>query len=239
VASGITLTDDEVEAELDAIRSQFPTDQQYKDALKQAELTEKDLERQMRRQLIVQQHMEAKTKELVLVTDREVRTYYTDNPEQFVTPEQVKASHILIQVSPQASEEDKKKAQDQINEIRNLLLSGADFGETAKERSEGPSGPRGGDLGFFGRGQMVPPFEEAAFALAKGQISQVVETQFGYHIIQVTDRKEAGQLTFEEVKDNVKELLKREKSTEAIDKYIDGLRDQAEIKLHTEEATEA
>jgi peptidyl-prolyl cis-trans isomerase C len=126
------------------------------------------------------------------------RSVYLANPEKFQSPEQIRARHLLIgKNTPDA----KAKAE----ELLKQLQGGADFATLAKEKSEDTgSGARGGDLGVFARGRMVPQFEEAAFALQKqGELSGLVETQFGYHIIQLTERRPAGKRSFDEVKEGL------------------------------------
>lgn len=118
-------------------------------------------------------------------SDQEIAQYYQDNVAQYSTPEQRHARHILIKVAENDSPELKATKQKKAETILALAKAGKDFAELAREYSEGPSGPGGGDLGFFGRGQMVPPFDEAVFALKEGELSDVVETQFGFHIIKL------------------------------------------------------
>ncbi len=131
----------------------------------------------------------------IKVEDEEVESYYNENKEQFKSPESVKASHILV--------DDENKA----NEIIEELNNGLSFEEAAGKYSKCPSKARGGDLGFFTRGKMVPEFEKAAFEMKKDEISKPVKTQFGYHIIKLTDRKEPGISSLEEVKDKLKETI--------------------------------
>ena len=117
-----------------------------------------------------------------------------------------------------------------------LAKEGNDFAELAEEHSEGPSKDNGGDLGFFPRGAMVPSFEEAAFALQEGEISAVVETQFGYHIIKVTGRKDARQVPFEEVKDQLKQSMMQQKSNTEAMKWIGELKENATIEMMNQES---
>ena len=150
------------------------------------------------------------------VTDEEVRERF-DNEIAAMAPEsEIKARHILV-----ASEEEAKA-------IVAELAQGKDFAELAKEKSTGPSGANGGDLGFFGPGRMVPEFEKAAFALEVGAYSkEPVQTQFGYHVIMVTDKRVQQPPAFEQVKDQVRSLLFRELYFEAVSK----LREGAEIEI--------
>lgn len=159
----------------------------------------------------------------VSVNDEDTQAFYDGNAQQFEHPETVTASHILItpegadpRAGTEATPEAKAKAKEQIDTVLKLVKEGADFGQMAKEHSTGPSAPQEGSLGTFGRGQMVPAFEEAAFALKAGEVSDIVETQFGYHIIKVTEKGEAGVTPFVEVKDRIKAQLEGQKIDDAV-----------------------
>jgi peptidyl-prolyl cis-trans isomerase C len=171
------------------------------------------------------------------VTEEYARKYYEDNPKKFETPEQVRASHILIKpkyidpnVDPNADPNEAKavakaKAEDLLKQIKD----GADFAELAKANSNCPSAPEGGDLGFFPRGETTESFEKAAFELQVGQVSDVVETEYGYHIIKVTDHKDASKTSFEDAKDDIIKQLTQKKQSELAEKYIESLKAEANI----------
>jgi peptidyl-prolyl cis-trans isomerase C len=171
------------------------------------------------------------------VTEAEARKYYQDNPKQFETPEQVRASHILIKpvltdpnVDPNADPNDAKaKARAKAEDLLKQLKDGADFAELAKANSNCPSAPKGGDLGFFPRGETTPAFENTAFELEIGQISDVVETEYGYHIIKVTDHKDASKTSFEQAKDDIIQQLTQQKQSEIAEEYLGSLKADANI----------
>ena len=142
------------------------------------------------------------------ITEQEIRYYYNDNIEMFKQKNQVKARHILFKLDKDAKEEEEKKVREKAISVREKAHQGEDFEGLAKEYSEGPSSEEGGDLGYFSVGQMVKPFEEAAFKLKKGEISDLVRTPFGYHIIKVEDIKEAKTKTLEEVREQISKILK-------------------------------
>ena len=124
------------------------------------------------------------------LTDGEINAYYEDNPEDFTRDEQVKARHILLQLNADRTDSD---AEQQMQEIRLRLDAGEDFAALALELSDDPgSKSRGGDLGFFGRGQMIPEFETAAFEAQPGDLVGPVKTSFGYHLIEVLEKQPAG-----------------------------------------------
>lgn len=169
----------------------------------------------------------------IAVSEEEVKKYYEENPTEFEVPEQVQASHILLSTKPTDPNADpnevKAQAKEKADELLKQLKDGADFAALAKEHSSCPSKARGGDLGQFTRGRMVKPFEEAAFALKTGELSDVVETDFGYHIIKVTEHTDASTTTFEDAKDGIMEKLSRQKKAEVMKAYLQTLRDSAKI----------
>ena len=185
-----------------------------------------------RKNMLYQKLLEPQLAGIASVTEEEAKQYYSDNSREFETPEQVRASHILIKpdsspgVDPnEAKAIAKAKAESLLKQVR----EGADFAELAKANSACPSAEKGGDLGFFSRGQMVPPFEKVAFELQPGQVSDVVETIFGYHIIKVTDRKQGSVVPFEQAKDYIIKRLTQERQSEFVTEYIETLKDKAHI----------
>jgi peptidyl-prolyl cis-trans isomerase C len=141
----------------------------------------------------------------------------------------VQARHILIKVDDAGDADDKAAARVEAEAVRERLLAGEDFAALAKAKSACPSGRSGGDLGKFVRGQMVPPFEKAAFTQKIGEIGPLVETSFGYHIIQVVGRENAKTPALAEVRDKIKETLSNQKRAAQIETYVEGLRKKAKI----------
>jgi len=184
---------------------------------------------QTQKTLAYQKLLESKFAGKTVVTEDDARKYYTENPKKFETPEQVRASHILIKLDTSDPNTDPNQALAKARNLLKQIKSGADFAELARSNSDGPSAAKGGDLNFFARGRMVPAFEKAAFALKVGQVSDIVQTQFGYHIIKVTDRKAASVKSFEQVKDDILNGLKQNKQIELANEYIKSLKAQANI----------
>jgi peptidyl-prolyl cis-trans isomerase C len=143
----------------------------------------------------------------ISVSEEDVLTFYNENQEIFSTPEQVHARHIIFAANERATADQIISARNNADEARKRALAGEDFAELARELSEGPSAPKGGDLGFFTYQQMVPPFAEAAFALDAGEISEVVRTNFGFHVIKVEEKKAAVVKPLEEVSGQARQIL--------------------------------
>jgi len=192
-----------------------------------------EVKEQIRKQMAYQKLVEAQWAGKINITEEDAKKYYDENPTKFEVKEQVRASHILIKPDTTDSEADpnqaKAEAKVKIQGLLEQIKGGADFAELAKANSDGPSAARGGDLDFFPRGQMVPPFDKAAFELEVGKVSDIVETRFGYHIIKVTDHKEAGTVSFEQAKNSLIRQLTQRKQAEFANKYIDSLKAAANI----------
>jgi peptidyl-prolyl cis-trans isomerase D len=160
------------------------------------------------------------------VSEAEVEAYYKANSADMKQEEQVKASHILVLAKDSDPEEVQQAAKKKIDAVYAKAKSGANFAALAREYSEGPSAPGGGDLGWFGRGDMVPEFEEAAFSTPKGQVSEPVKSQFGWHIIYVEDRKEAKELPLDEVRQKITQTIAEEKASEKVSDLLDQAMDR-------------
>ncbi len=185
--------------------------------------------------VLARKYIEKNLQNKVTVSDAEVQKYYKEHKGQFKREESVKARHILIRVPQGADKKQWDEAKKKIEGIIARLKKGEDFAKLAKEYSEDPgSKNRGGDLGYFTKGRMVPEFEKAAFALKKGEISGPVKTAFGYHVIKVEDRKPAGEKSFDEVKENIRELLKQQKEAELQKKVLDKLSKKYKVETHPE-----
>jgi peptidyl-prolyl cis-trans isomerase C len=227
---GIKISQEAVNEQLINLKAQFPNEAEFNNALTRMNLTEASIKEKLERDLILKKLIDDEVAPGVKLSDIEIRAFYDNNPEAFKQPERVKASHILIKVDPKADASQKAEAKKKIDLVQAKLQKGEDFGALAKEYSEGPSGPEGGDLGYFTRGQMVKPFEDAAFAMKPGEVSGVVETKFGYHLIKVTDKKPETTMSYDEVKTRLEEFLKQRKMQEEINVYVKRLEEKAKIE---------
>ncbi len=169
------------------------------------------------------------------VSEKEIKRYYESHKDRYVEPEAIRARHILIEVPQGASPEEEAKALKKAREIRQKVLKGEDFAKLAQKYSADPgTKEKGGDLGFFTRGQMVKEFEEAAFALKPGEVSQPVRTAFGYHLIKVEEKRPAREKSLTEVKEQVKEEILRERQEKRLKAALKKLEEKYHPKVYTD-----
>jgi len=231
----IEISDEEVINKITALVAAQPeplTLDEYKKMLAEYGRSFDEEKERIRKGLAYQKILEVQLADKVNVTEEDARKFYDANPKQFETTEQVRASHILIKPvyteggdPNKAIAEAREKAQDLLRQIK----EGADFAKLAMSKSACPSAPKGGDLGYFSRGVYTDEFDKAAFKLAIGQISDIVETEYGFHIIKVTGHKDAGMTPFETVKDRIITMLTDNKKSELTNQYIESLKAEADI----------
>ena len=227
---GIQVSDQKVDDQLAGIKKRFHNETEYKNALSKVNLSEVEVKVQIKRGLSIRELIDQQITSKVVINDEESKAYYDKIPQMFKQPEQIKASHILIKVDAKADDAQKAEARKKIEAVQQKLKDGGDFAALAKEYSEGPSSAKGGDLGYFKRGQMVKPFEEAALALKPNEVSDIVETRFGYHLIIVYDIKPEQTLTYADVKDKINQRMKQEKIEKEAVKYVDKLKKDAKLE---------
>lgn len=227
----IQIEDADVNNQIDALKKKFPSEQEFKGALTKMNITEADLKAQYREAMAVRKMIEQEVGGKISINPEQTKKFYDENPDYFKLPEMVRASHILVKVDAKAEEAEKTKAREKIAELQKRVQKGEDFAAIAKEASDCPSKEKGGDLDFFQKGQMVGPFEDAAFALKVGAVSDIVETQFGYHLIKVTEKKEPGMMAYDEIKEKIAAHLKQEQLGQDIGKYVEQLRSKAKIEI--------
>lgn len=225
----------QVDTESEQEMKRFPSKEEFQKALKAANFDEKDMRLLIKKRIVANNLIEKEIAPGVKVSEEDSKKFYEDNKDKFKRPETVRASHILFEVKQGASAEDKKKAKERAEAVLKQLKDGKDFAELAKTESSCPSKAQGGDLNFFGKGQMVPEFEKAAFSLKPGELSDIVETQFGYHIIKVTEKKPEETVKFEEAKPRIDEFLKEQKMQQAVSAYVENLKKGAKIEILTKD----
>jgi len=221
-------------------KAKYATPADFEKELKSNNLTDKELQTLARKNIVINNYIDKEIVSKLTANEADAKKFYDENPDKFKTGDSVKASHILIAADEKATADDKKKAKEKAEALLNKIKAGDDFAELAKKESSDPgSAKNGGELGYFGKGQMVPPFEQAAFALKPGEVSGVVESQFGYHIIKVTDVKKAGTVDFNEAKGRIQEYLKDQKAQKAVNDRIEELKAKAKIELVAATAKDA
>lgn len=212
--ANVTVTDADIDQEIQDLTKQFGGEEALNNALQQSSMTIEDLKKQMPLQVKIRKLVEPK----VTVTDEEISKYFDENKATFNQEEEVRASHILV------------KTKEEADAIVKQLKEGADFAALAKEKSaDTGSKEKGGDLDFFKKGDMVPEFSDAAFKLKVGETSGAVKSDYGYHIIKVTDRKEAHEYTLAEKKDEIKETLTAQKVQQMSSGWLADLNKNAKI----------
>jgi peptidyl-prolyl cis-trans isomerase C len=226
----IKVKPETVTEQLMTVKKRFPSEAEFSKILEENNMTESKLRENIKRGMAIQQLLDKEVNQKVKITDEEGKTFYDTNPQFFLQPERVKASHILIKVDEGASEEKKAEARKKIEDIQQKVRKGEDFAALAKTYSEGPSAPKGGDLDYFGRGQMVKPFEDVAFSLKPNETSEIVETRFGYHLIKVVDKQPEKTIAYADVKDRINKYLKDQKLKTERRLYFDKLKKDAKIE---------
>ena len=225
-AAGITLSDEDYEADLRELAEALPEGVSVEEYLEANGATTDELRDQMKIRRLILRQVETAGEP----SEEEVRAFYDENLDGFAQPETVTASHILIAFADGDDDAAKAAKRERLAELRQQILDGADFAELAAANSDCPSKANGGDLGPFPRGQMVPAFEDAAFAQEPGQVGDIVETSFGYHLIKVTDHQEGKTPDFDEVKDRIAEMLSAQQQQVIVRDFVDGLRKQAHVE---------
>lgn len=218
--SDVSVSESEVDQQMDQITQQFPDEKTMKQALKKQGESLDSIREQIRERLRMQKFIEQEVGEID-VSPEEAKKYFEENRSEFDQAEQVKARHILV--------EEDTGAEDEINSIQQELEQGADFEELARSRSDGPSAKKGGSLGFITRDRMVKPFSDAAFNLDIGETSDPVKTRYGWHLIQVTDRKQASEAQYEDVSDTVVQQVQSQKRQQKTREVLQNLRSQVDI----------
>ena len=254
-ARGIKVTNKDVEGALKKIMDEMGGREKLAEILKQNGVSPSQFKKDVKNQVRMQKLADSAGN--INITDKDCENFYKKNPAKFKNPEQVRASHILIAANPyQIGEDLKAKAKKEIptEELKKqveavvaekqalaeklakeLQADNSKFAQYAKKYSEDPgSAKQGGDLGFFAKEQMVPEFSKAAFSAKPNTVSDVVKTQFGYHIIMVNDRREAGVTPYEKAKDSIKDYLRTEQQIKALDELTEAAKKKADIKFMDE-----
>ena len=231
IKNGFTANEKEVKIALTNFKGQYPSEEVFKKEMAKYNSSEEQLLKEIERSYRVKALLDKEVVSGIVVSEEKAKEFYEKNSQQFMQKEGIRASHILVAAMEKEGETKRAEAKKTAEELLIKAKAGEDFAKLAKEFSDDKgTGARGGDLNFFGKGMMVPAFEEAAFKLKTGEISEVVETQFGYHIIKATGKRKEMLQPFENVKESVMQRLKNFEASDKINVYIGELKKKMNVK---------
>ena len=226
----ISVSEEEVDKQIEGVVEQVGGHEAFVRALEAQKTTEARFREQMRQGKRVDKLVAQATAGVAEPTEADIENYFAEHKAEFAKGDRVLAQHILITPdgdTPLAQQE----ARDKINAILERVRDGKSFSDEAAAHSMCPSGQDGGSLGWFGRGMMVPEFDNAVFAMNVGDISDVIETQFGYHIIQKTDHETGGDVSFDDVREQIRDLIRHARRGAAMTSYVEELKAKAQIEI--------
>jgi peptidyl-prolyl cis-trans isomerase C len=227
---GFKIEEHKVDEEMSALKARYANPGEFHQILSEMNLTENKIKVQMEQKMAIRAWLDKEIIPSAQVSDEEAKTFYDQNPLYFTEPAQVHARHILVSRDDGATAETRQAARKKIDELKMRIDAGEDFAALAKEYSDCPSKENGGDLGYFAQGKMVRPFAEKAFGMKINEVSDPVETQFGYHLIQVLGRRESKTVEFDDAKDQIKQNLRNDNIQEKVETRLTALRNSASIK---------
>ena len=233
IGRGLEIHEREVDAEIERIRSSFPTTEAFDQRLADWQTSLELLREETRNDLLIARVIELEVVPKLSLNEESVRTFYDQHSDQFTQSAAVRTSHILIGVEASADGEAKSRARADAEAVRKQAASGTDFAALArKHSSDEGSARKGGDLGFVTRGQTVPPFEEALFALKAGEISDLVESVFGLHIIYAVEPRPERVLPYEEASGQIRVLLLQQQRDSLTAAFLEDLRAKGEVEIY-------
>lgn len=221
----------DIDAEVAKVVEQVGGEENFKKALAAQNITEEAFRSELEKGARVNKLVEQACTGVEEPTEQDVTDFYEAHKSEYVTEPKVLCQHILVKVEDNSSSDEKSAAFEKIFAIKERIAAGGNFAEEAEKNSDCPSGREGGSLGWFGPGMMVPEFDKVAFEMKKGEVSGVVTTQFGYHIIYKADEQPGGQQTLVDVHDQIKDLLRHGARGKAVDAFVAELREKAEIEF--------
>jgi parvulin-like peptidyl-prolyl isomerase len=231
IASSVVAAQAEIQTEFDKVAKTYPNDAALNTELANRGMDRRSLMREIGRNLVVEKYIEENIRKKLTVTPAELSDYYTKNPDQFKHPDMIRTSHILISVPDGATAEQEKLARQRAESLLERAKKGEEFAKLAKENSMDPSASQGGDIGLTENGELASEYEAAAAKLKVGEISSIVRTSYGFHIIKLTDRKKAGMATLEEVRSQLTDFLKGQKENAEVAKLVSALQGVAKIEV--------
>lgn len=227
----VPVTQDDIDAEVSKVIEQVGGEENFKKALSAQNIDEETFRKELEKGARVNKLVEQACTGVEEPTEQEVSDFYEAHKSEYVSEPKVLCQHILVKVEESSSSDEKSAAFEKILAIKERIAAGGNFAEEAKKNSDCPSGAEGGSLGWFGPGMMVPEFDKVAFEMKKGEVSGVVTTQFGYHIIYKADEQPGGQQTLVDVHDQIKDYLRHGARGKAVDAFVAELREKATIEF--------
>ncbi len=229
--TSINVTDADVQGSIAQLKTMAGGEEAFQNFLAQNNATEADVEKDMRSNLVLKAYFDKHVNQNPDITDVEVKAYYDSNLERFGPKPEVHASHVLIRTTSDMDDADKAEAMKKAQGVLQKAKAGSSFAALANEYTEDPSGKgKGGDLGWFQHGQMVAAFDSVAFALKPGQVSGVVETPFGYHVIKVEGKRMSEAQSLDTLSDRIKSFLGQQKAQEQFRGIVDSLVASADVQ---------
>jgi peptidyl-prolyl cis-trans isomerase C len=227
----VVVSDAEIDAQIAGMKKQFPTEQAFQQTLKAQHMTVEKLRDTARSNLVVRKLLQDEVMSKIEIKPSDISAFYEKNPDKFQQPEAVHAAHILVIVPAESDAAAKAALKARAMEALQAARAGKDFGALARQYSQDGSAQHGGDLGFFPKGQMVPAFEKVAFSLKPGEISDLVETQFGYHIIKVIEKRPGGTVPFAQAAPQIQQFLESQAQSDKGKAYVESLRAKSKVEI--------
>jgi peptidyl-prolyl cis-trans isomerase C len=229
--AGIKSDENAIDKEIETFKKQFANETEFKNELSRSNISEEILRSRLERNSAVQQYIERNFSAKVEVPDNDMVAYYESRLDLFKQSQQVRVSHILIHSDPQWEASRKQEARSKAEQILKGLKKGEDFAALARSQSDGPTRTSGGDLGYIKTGQLEKQLESVVSSLKPGETSEIVETDYGFHLFRVFDRKPETILAYDSVKEQIRQLLRMEKAKQEADLYAKSLREKAAVEI--------
>lgn len=229
--AGVGLAANELEGELKSLKNRFVNPTAFRGQIESMAWNEEAVRREVERGMILKSYVTRVFVPQVTVSESESQKYYRSHPEKFHQPKMVRAGHIYVKVDPFATKTEKRRARKKIEKLWKKARKGEDFAQLATQHSECYSSERGGDLGFFKFSKMEESFAKAAFALDVGEISPIVETSYGFHIIKITGKKPSATFSYRKSREKIQNYLVRKKAWFLAMQHAEQLRKKARIEV--------
>ncbi len=225
----IKVKKEDVDKNLEHLRKQYSTELEFMETLEKRELTREKLRDKIKREIAIKQLIRDKFVENTAIPEDELKRFYENHLDDFYRPEQVKISQILIAVKPDATDAEKEEALKKLKAIREKAIAGENFGELAKQYSDCPSKKKGGNLGYIKKGNLDINLEKTAFSLDSGEVSEILLTKYGYHLIKCTDRLTEMTILFEKARPQIERSLIQNKVREKLYAYLENIKEKADL----------